>query len=564
MLFHDSASPEPSPEIAVAKLATGPRQAGLRRGLALLLFLACILPLALWRLGAVEVMAMEGIVADGARHMIRTGEIWVPRLHGEIYTFKPPFAYWMAAASFELFGARTEWTLRLPFVLSGLLMAVTVFVVVARRLGRRAGLLGGLASLTGHLTVQKLRLAEFDMPLAAGVGVATALAIAQLTDDEPPAWRWQVAYLALAAAFLAKGMPALMFFAPGLLLAVVATGSWRRLLGLPHLAAVGTFLLCVGVWLAGAWTAEGWAAFEQPLRESRQKGLSWNLDSLGQTLLKPGVLLVAFFPWTLALPLAFRPGLWDRLDARARSIATAAAAFVLGGLLAYMTVPAMETRYFLPLATPMGILCGIVLARGGAGELFRRVARVSALVVGSLLAAGAPLLVRLGELEIPFSDALLVSVGGLVVATFALVVPGLDLRHSLASAALVTALALVLWCAYVAAVAPHRAHSRSLRDLAADFRTHLGDDEPVWAVPVHPGYRHSSLTFYLRRPIETFDAAEPPPAGSAVILFGDEPMGLGRGTPFEYCTLEKKIRRGIGFALVRVKASGTSCATSRR
>lgn len=47
--------------------------------LALLLFAAGVVPLGLWRLGAVDVVTMEGIVADGARHMVRSGDYLVPQ-----------------------------------------------------------------------------------------------------------------------------------------------------------------------------------------------------------------------------------------------------------------------------------------------------------------------------------------------------------------------------------------------------------------------------------------------------------------------------------------------------
>lgn len=78
------------------------------------------------------------------------------------------------------------------------------------------------------------RLAEFDIPLVAGVGIAVVLALDALTASESRPWNWFGAYLALLFAFLAKGVPALMFFGPGLLLAACVTSSWRRLFSVGH------------------------------------------------------------------------------------------------------------------------------------------------------------------------------------------------------------------------------------------------------------------------------------------------------------------------------------------
>lgn len=132
-----------------------------------------------------------------------------------------------------------------------------------------------------------------------------------------------------------------MFYVPGLLLAAGWTGSQRRLWTYAHVAGIATFVIVTGAWAAGAWFADGWAAFEQPFREAGQKGLTWTLPALGTTLLKPGIALAAFLPWTVAVPLAFREGSWRRLDPRSRSMAAAAGAFVLGVVVVqvYVTDP---------------------------------------------------------------------------------------------------------------------------------------------------------------------------------------------------------------------------------
>ena len=40
-----------------------------------------------WRLGAIGLVSMEGMVVDGARHMLESGDWIVPRVYDEIYTY---------------------------------------------------------------------------------------------------------------------------------------------------------------------------------------------------------------------------------------------------------------------------------------------------------------------------------------------------------------------------------------------------------------------------------------------------------------------------------------------
>ena len=96
---------------AARESSSGGKGARLRAEVLLLLGLAVV---ALAQLDLAPVVTMEGIVGSGARHMLREGSWAVPQLYGELYTFKPPLAYWLAAASFHLLG-ETVLALRLPF-----------------------------------------------------------------------------------------------------------------------------------------------------------------------------------------------------------------------------------------------------------------------------------------------------------------------------------------------------------------------------------------------------------------------------------------------------------------
>ena len=470
----------------------------MRRRTSWIIYLAVVLPLALGGLGRNDVIVMEGIVADGARDMASGGSYVVPRLHGEVYAYKPPLAYWLARASFGVFGAETEWTLRLPFALSGVGLGLVVLLGLGRLIGYGPGLLGGLATVTSALAIQKLRIAEFDILLAAGVGGAIVCASVDLASPAARTHRWLVGYTFLAAGFLAKGLPALMFFIPGLIIAAYATRQTARLLSRAHLAGGMLFVLIVGSWFLSAWMTEGPSAFAQATAEATEKGLGWTGASFLSTLTKPVLALGLFFPWSFAVvgcawSLSRRArAAYEHIQPIEQALAIAALSFLGGGLLAFMMVPATQSRYLLPIAAPVGMLAAIFLAR------IERPAWTQASVV----------------------------------------------------------LALAISVFHILYEEPRRAASRSLRPIATAFSQFLGPDEVLWSGPVSKHYRHSSLTFYLQRPIRTFRES-PPPNGAAVLLFEDEPPGIANA-PSELEILTTMERRGMRFALARSPRESTT------
>ncbi len=74
----------------------------------------------------------EGHYVQAARHMVLTGDWVTPYVNGVRFLEKPPLMYWLAAASFQVFGI-TEFALRLPTALG-----VVALVWIVSRMGRRA------------------------------------------------------------------------------------------------------------------------------------------------------------------------------------------------------------------------------------------------------------------------------------------------------------------------------------------------------------------------------------------------------------------------------------------
>ncbi len=464
-------------------------------------------------LGSSPLVRMEGMIVAIAQEMLASGDYLISRLYGEIYTYKPPLLYWLVAGSIELTGSSSEWTIRLPVALSGLILGLGTLWSVGSIAGSRVGWIAAVASSTGALALQKLRIAEFDAPLAALVGIAVAAAChAFASDDEASKWPWLICYPALAAAVLVKGVPALMIFLPGLAVAAVASGRVRELGRWPHLLGVTLCGALSGLYLVQAHSAAGWQAFIQPLEEARLRGGDWTLAAAGRTLLKPLLIVGYFLPWSVVLFWARPEGVASPRSRLVRS----AWGFLVAGTLAFMAVPTHESRYYLPLAVPVGILAALGLETMAGSS--RRLARI---VPAALAGAGGLLAIGLGA--VPASPAPSVAGRGLLVGlgVVALTIAAGRFRHGRFGhplhALLVTA--LCFWSAETLAFGPGRASSRDQRPAAAELAPSLAPDETIW-VPSPAGLagNYSALLHYLGHPVLTFDGAQGPPAGAACVM----------------------------------------------
>ena len=75
----------------------------------------------------------DGYNAQVAVHMVEHGDWVTPYANGVRWLERPPFLFWVTAASIKVFGA-TEFALRLPPAL-GVIALVWVVMLIARRAG---------------------------------------------------------------------------------------------------------------------------------------------------------------------------------------------------------------------------------------------------------------------------------------------------------------------------------------------------------------------------------------------------------------------------------------------
>lgn len=204
-----------------------------------LLLLAVLRPLA---------VPDEGRYGEVGRWMLQSGDWLTPRLNGLPFFHKPPYLYWLEAISLAIFGIN-EWALRLvPALHAGLML--TALYLAARRISgeliaRRAALMLG-TSLTFLVGGQYV---NHDMLVATWIGVAIwCFAFAFMAGARPNAALARLGFVACALGLLSKGLIGVAL--PGLVLLIwlLWTLQFRKILYLPWFSGLALFAVIALPW----------------------------------------------------------------------------------------------------------------------------------------------------------------------------------------------------------------------------------------------------------------------------------------------------------------------------
>ncbi len=210
----------------------------------------CCLPLLLFILATVRPLSIpdEGRYAEVGRWMWMTGDWLTPRIDGIPFFHKPPLLYWLEAASISVFGA-TPWAVRWVVAVHACLMLGLMMVCVRHFAGgdvaRRAGWIFG-TSLTFLVAGQYV---NHDMMVATWISVAIWCFARSLMHDEGVDANWaRAGFVACAFGVLSKGLIGLLLPGMVLVLWVLYTGLWRKILSLPWVSGVLLFVAVTLPW----------------------------------------------------------------------------------------------------------------------------------------------------------------------------------------------------------------------------------------------------------------------------------------------------------------------------
>ncbi len=258
--------------------------------------------------------------ANAARHMALTGDLVTLHVNGIRYLEKAPLPYWLAAASFRVFGFNT-FAVHLPQAIGVLLLALLGFRWAERAFDTRTAFYAGLAVLTsaGVFLFTRIFIPEVLLSLFICMSLYCMLCALEAAGNTVTQSRFSsagYAYLmwaALALAVLTKGLVALVFFGGAGVAYLALTGEYRRWRTLRFVSGTLLFLAIAAPWhiLAGLRNTGG----------MNGHGFFWFyfinehfLRFLGKRYPKdynklPGYLfwslhIVWLFPWSLFIPAA--------------------------------------------------------------------------------------------------------------------------------------------------------------------------------------------------------------------------------------------------------------------
>ncbi|HSE97533.1 MAG TPA: glycosyltransferase family 39 protein [Blastocatellia bacterium] len=186
--------------------------------------------------------------AEVAREMFVTGDYITPRLAGCVWFEKPVLVYWMAAASYRLFGVG-EFAARFPSATSAFIACLALYFGMRRSTSREWAAASSLALATTGLFIGFARSITMDMALASAIALALISGY-KATESERRArlLYWAGCGAATALGCLAKGFVAILLVGAIMGLYLLVAGRLRRI-GLRELMIAAAAIVAV----AGSW-----------------------------------------------------------------------------------------------------------------------------------------------------------------------------------------------------------------------------------------------------------------------------------------------------------------------
>ena len=207
-------------------------------------------PAHLINLGVAAFNGDEAIRSLVAMEMDLSGNYIATTMHGAAYINKPPLFNWILLVFFKLFGWFGEYPARVATVFFLGLYGYAVFRFTKREFGF------SFAFVTAFMTMLSGRFLIYDSMLGL---IDTTFSLTMFTlfmsiyyFGSRKQWLrlFLVTYMLMAAGFLLKGLPAIVFQGLSVFAGLLFFGQWRRLFSLQHLWGMLTAAAILGLYLA--------------------------------------------------------------------------------------------------------------------------------------------------------------------------------------------------------------------------------------------------------------------------------------------------------------------------
>ncbi|MGM0551421.1 MAG: ArnT family glycosyltransferase [Bacteroidota bacterium] len=202
------------------------------------------LPAYLINLGLMPFIEDESIRGLVALEMLFSGDYLTPTLGGELYFKKPPLYNWIIALFFASTDTYTEFVMRMPMVISLLGFGLTIFYFVKKEMGTRQGVINALLFLTcGRIIIYESMYGLIDITFSWVIYLFFMVLYFQYKKGHIKAL-FALSYLLISAAYLLKGLPALVFLGISFLTFFTYKRqfrllfSWKQFISLPILIGI--------------------------------------------------------------------------------------------------------------------------------------------------------------------------------------------------------------------------------------------------------------------------------------------------------------------------------------
>jgi 4-amino-4-deoxy-L-arabinose transferase-like glycosyltransferase len=329
--------------------------------------------------------------AQCAREMRDSGDYLRPSFNGEPRNHKPVLSYWLIQAGVAI-GGDTPFGNRLMSAVCGAATCLMVWHIGRRMFGATVGRIAGFVMTSAPLVIIESKLATTDAPLAFFLTL-TAWSVWELVQRRSARWA-AVFWVSLAGTILIKGPVGPGFLASSALVAWLVGGrprvAWGRLRmrwGIPLLVG-----LTAPWYVAIGWLTRGEffrVALGQQLLARAAHGIETHGGFPGYYL---AATLLAFFPWSVFLPLA-APLLWQ--NRKAKAAFSFLAGWIVGPLLVLEVFHTKLIHYYLPAMGGCALVVAWALEQIALSERNLRRWRLGRLALGLLMGMGLTLSVIL-------------------------------------------------------------------------------------------------------------------------------------------------------------------------
>ncbi len=282
-----------------------------------------------------------------ALEMTLSGNYIVPTIMGELYFAKPPLFNWILIGSSKLFGSFSELSVRVPTVISLILIGIFNFLFLKKFVNREIAFFSSLIFITsGTIFYYFSLLGEIDIFYSLIVYLCIISVIYFFMRDDI-AKLYIFSFLFAGFGFLTKGFPSVVFLYGTLVLVILTGKKYKYFFSKYHLLGLFIFVLIVGTYFYLYNLYHPIIDYLQFLwSESSGRtviGENKTIKLLTHIFVFPFKTLIALIPWSILIIFLFRKNVFTEISSN--KILKISLIVFLGNYFVYWISPGANQRY---------------------------------------------------------------------------------------------------------------------------------------------------------------------------------------------------------------------------